>query len=125
MYPIRREQMHVMSGTTDISAHRRAHVAVLFTDLTGFTGLVGSADPERVYEVVRPIMDEFVALVDAYEGDIQQVLGDGFMCVFGLRGRHGDEALRAVRAGVALVEAAAQNRGSLPAHVGIECGEVL
>jgi class 3 adenylate cyclase len=45
--------------------------------------------------------------------------------VFGLRGRDGDEALRAVRAGVALVEAAAQNRGSLPAHVGIECGEVL
>jgi class 3 adenylate cyclase len=70
-------------------------------------------------------MDEFVELIDEHGGDIQQVLGDGFMCVFGLRTETGDEALRAVRAGVALVEAAAQQPGRLPAHVGIECGEVL
>jgi class 3 adenylate cyclase len=109
----------------DIAAGRRTHVAVLFADLSGFTKLVESMDPEMVYEVVRPIMDDFVALVDAYEGDIQQILGDGFMSVFGLRTPAGDEAVRAVRAGVALVAAAANQPGRLPVHVGIECGEVL
>ena len=108
----------------DTTARRRTHVAVLFADLSGFSKLVESVDPELVYEAVRPIMDEFVALVGAYEGDIQQVLGDGFMCVFGLRTEPGDEAIRAVRAGLALV-AAAESHPTLPVHVGIECGEVL
>jgi len=114
------------NGVRELSAPRRTHVAVLFADLTGFAELVESVDPEMVYEVVRPIMDEFVGLVNAHEGDIQQVLGDGFMAVFGLRGHSGDEALRAVRAGLALVGAAAgQPPGRLPVHIGIECGEVL
>lgn len=117
--------MRGSSGPRDTVAGRRMHVAVLFADLSGFTNLVESVDPEMVYEVVRPIMDEFVALVHAHQGDIQQVLGDGFMSVFGLRTQPGEEALRAVRAGVALVAAAGNKPGRLPVHVGIECGEVL
>ena len=84
----------VSNGARDIAARRRTHVAVLFVDLSGFTNLVESVDPEMVYEVVRPIMDDFVALVRAHQGEIQQVLGDGFMCVFGLRTQLGDEAIR-------------------------------
>jgi class 3 adenylate cyclase len=118
-----------LHGTTDISAQRRTDVAVLFADLSGFSGLVESVDPEMVYATVRPIMDESVTLVDAYGGDIQQVLGDGFMAVFGLRTEPGDlafnAALRAVRVGMALVAATANKPGRLPVHVGIECGEVL
>ena len=117
--------MRGSNGARDIAARRRTHVAVLFVDLSGFTKLVESVDPEMVYEVVRPIMDDFVALVRAHQGDIQQVLGDGFMCVFGLRTQLGDEAIRAVRAGAALVAAGANQPGRLPVHVGIECGEVL
>jgi class 3 adenylate cyclase len=121
--------MPALIGTTDITAQRRTHVAVLFADLSGFSGLVESVDPEMVYATVRPIMDESVTLVDAYGGDIQQVLGDGFMAVFGLRTEpgdgDGDAALRAVRVGMALVAATANKPGRLPVHVGIECGEVL
>jgi class 3 adenylate cyclase len=107
----------------------RRHVAVLFADLTGFTALVESARPEAVYRRVRPIMDELVTLVGAHGGDIQQVLGDGFMAVFGLdRPARGDEVPRAVRAGLALLAAGGRAHGSagvLPVHVGIESGEVL
>lgn len=104
---------------------RREKVAVLFADLSGFTRLVESVDPERVYEVVRPLMDELVAVVHEHDGSIQQVLGDGFMSVFGLHAHRGDEAVRAVRAGMSLVWAAERRCGQLPVHVGIECGEVL
>jgi len=129
-----------MNATWDISAQRRTQVAVLFADLSGFSGLVESVDPEMVYATVRPIMDESVTMVNAHGGDIQQVLGDGFMAVFGLRGEPGqpalpatlvepaataDAALRAVSVGMALVAATANKSGRLPVHVGIECGEVL
>jgi class 3 adenylate cyclase len=105
-------------------AGERRHAAVLFADLSGFTALVESTTPEDVYALVRPLMDELVLLVRDHCGDIQQVLGDGFMSVFGLGPGSGNEAGCAVEAAVALVGAAA-GWGRLPVHVGIECGEVL
>ena len=116
--------MRLLSQTDP--AARRRHAAVLFADLTGFTALVESATPETVYAVVRPLMDKLAAVVRAYGGDIQQVLGDGFMSVFGLRSARGNEVERAVRTAVALVRVAAAEPGRpLPVHVGVECGEVL
>jgi class 3 adenylate cyclase len=107
-----------------VRRHRR-HVAVLFADISGFTRLVETSDPEVVYDVVRPLMDELVLLVNLHEGEIQQVLGDGFMAVFGLRSTTGDEAERAVRAGLALVGAGGTDLARPAVHVGVECGEVL
>jgi class 3 adenylate cyclase len=69
-------------------------------------------------------MDELVRLVHLHEGEIQQVLGDGFMSLFGIGYAHGCEAERAVEAGLALVRAVADET-SPPVHVGIEYGEVL
>jgi class 3 adenylate cyclase len=103
----------------------RRNVAVLFADITGFTRLVESVDPETVYEVVRPLMDTLVRLVRVHGGEIQQILGDGFMAAFGLRSMDGEEAARAVRAGLALVSAAEAGGSHPPVHVGIEYGEVL
>jgi class 3 adenylate cyclase len=109
-----------------VGPHRR-HVAVLFADVTGFTRLVETVEPEIVYQMVGTLMNTLVPLVHAHGGEIQQVLGDGFMAVFGLRtapgeAERGDEAERAVRAGLSMVGA---TRGDLPVHVGIEYGEVL
>jgi class 3 adenylate cyclase len=117
-----------MYGLQDVRepiAVERRHAAVLFADLSGFTALVETAAPEVVYQRVRPLMDELVLLVDVHGGAIQQVLGDGFMSVFGLGSEPGDEVERAVRAGLALVSAGTDRSGGLPVHVGIECGEVL
>ncbi len=104
---------------------QRRHVAVLFVDVCGFTHLVETVEPEIVYQVMRPLMDQLVLLAGLQRGEIQQVLGDGFMAVFGLRVERGDEAERAVRAGIALVAAGRALPARLPVHVGIEYGEVL
>jgi class 3 adenylate cyclase len=102
----------------------RREVAVLFCDISGFTRLVETFDPEIVYRMVRPLMDELVRLVHQHGGEIQQVLGDGFMALFGLRDGHGREAETAVEAGLALMRAGADGVGP-QVHVGIEYGEVL
>jgi class 3 adenylate cyclase len=88
---------------------------------------VESVEPEDVYACVRPLIDQMVALVELNGGEIQQVLGDGFMAVFGLGVQDGDSAdatRAAVYTGLALVGAGAE-LSRLPVHVGIECGEVL
>jgi class 3 adenylate cyclase len=106
-------------------------VCILFADITGFTRLVESVEPEVVYDIVRPLMDVLVALIRRHGGDIQQVLGDGFMSVFGLRVTRGDEVERAVLAGLALAATGGTGAGLVvggshpPVHVGIEFGEVL
>jgi class 3 adenylate cyclase len=106
------------------AGHRRL-AAVLFADLTGFTALVETVDPEVVYQVVRPLMDELAAIARRHGGEIQQVLGDGFMCVFGLRDTAGDEAQRAVRAGEALVAAGGTGFAQPSVHAGVEFGDVF
>jgi class 3 adenylate cyclase len=101
----------------------RQRMAVLFADISGFTELVETAPPEIVYQVVRPLMDRLVLLVRHHGGEIQQVLGDGFMAVFGLYTVRGDEAQRAIGAGLALLAAA--RHGDPAVHVGIEYGQML
>ena len=99
--------------------------AVLFADLTGFTHLVETVEPEIVYQVVRPIMDDLVAIADRHGGEIQQILGDGFMCVFGLRETAGDEAERAVRAGLDMIAAGGPQLVRPSVHAGVEFGELF
>lgn len=79
----------------------RRYVCVLFADLSKFTRLAQTVAPEIVYGIVRPLTDKLVAVVSVYDGEIQQVLGDGFMSVFGLRGARGDEVEREVHLGPA------------------------
>jgi class 3 adenylate cyclase len=102
---------------------RRRQVAVLFADICGFTRLVESAEPETVYRIMRPLLDDLVARVHEHGGEIQQVLGDGFMAVFGLRRSHGDETERATAAARAMLRGVRPGRPDV--HVGVECGEVL
>ncbi|WP_433301398.1 adenylate/guanylate cyclase domain-containing protein [Actinoplanes sp. CA-030573] len=109
----------------------RRQVAVLFADICGFTRLVETVEPEAVYRIVRPLLDELVDCVHRHGGEIQQVLGDGFMAVFGLRRSRGgsrldslgDETARATAAGYEMLRAT--RPGSPEVHIGVESGEVL
>lgn len=98
---------------------------MLFADLTGFTQLVETVEPEIVYQVVRPLMDDLIAIALRHGGEIQQVLGDGFMCVFGLLDTAGDEADRAIRAGLAMVSAGGTRSVRPSVHAGVEWGEIF
>jgi class 3 adenylate cyclase len=115
----------VREAEREAVAGRRCRAAVLFADLTGFTQLVETVEPEIVYQVVRPLLDDLVAIAERHGGVIQQVLGDGFMCVFGLHDTIGDEADRAVRAGLAMVSTGGTRSVRPSVHAGVEWGEIF
>ena len=87
------------AGRTSPGARaERKLVTMLFADLAGFTALSERLDPEEVYGFLRPTMAELQAIVESYGGTVPQLMGDGFMAIFGVPVAHEDDAERAVRA---------------------------
>jgi class 3 adenylate cyclase len=86
----------------------RRQLTVLFCDLVDSTVLASQLDPEDLREVVRAYQDTCAKVVARFEGHIAQYLGDGLLVYFGYPLAHEDDAQRAVRAGLGVVEALGQ-----------------
>ena len=93
-----------LAGASVHEAERR-HLTVLFCDLVGSTALAGQLDPEDWREVVHAYQTACAAVIWRFEGHIAQYLGDGLLVYFGYPQAHEDDALRAVRAGLGIVDA--------------------
>ena len=96
----------------------RRQLTVLFCDLVDSTALASQLDPEDLREVVRAYQDTCAKVIARFEGHIAQYLGDGLLVYFGYPLAHEDDAQRAVRAGLGIVEAL----GQLNTHLGQERG---
>src|SRR5262245_8128659 len=111
----------------------RRQLTVLFCDLMDSTALASRLDPEEWREVVRAYQDTCAKVIARYEGHIAQYLGDGLLVYFSYPQAHEDDAQRAVRAGLGMVEAMgqlnthlAQERGvQLEVRLGVHTGLVV
>ena len=83
----------------------RKLITVMFCDLTDYTGLSESLDPEELQKVVRHFQHVCSGVIASYGGHIAQLLGDGILVYFGYPTGHEDDARRAVHAGLAIVRA--------------------
>ena len=83
----------------------RKVVTVLFCDLVGFTAASEAADPEDVRARIRPYHARLRSEIERYGGTVEKFVGDAVMAVFGAPAAHEDDAERAVRAGLALLDA--------------------
>jgi class 3 adenylate cyclase len=81
---------------------------VLFCDLVDSTVLASQLDAEERREVVRAYQAACAKVIARFEGHIAQYLGDGLLVYFGYPRTHEDDAQRAVRAGLGIVEAIGQ-----------------
>ena len=86
----------------------RRQLTVLFCDLVDSTVLANQLDPEDLRTVVRAYQETCTKVVARFEGHIAQYLGDGLLVYFGYPLAHEDDAQRAVRAGLGMVEALGQ-----------------
>ena len=85
-----------------MSSGERKLVALVFADLSGFTALASSLDPEEVSAFIRPGLAAMQEIVKDFGGTVPHVMGDGFMAVFGVPTTHEDDPERAVRAALAV-----------------------
>ena len=97
--------------------------------MVGSTALSQKLDPEDLRGVMRAYQDACAEAIGRYDGHIAQTLGDGLMVYFGYPKAHEDDAARAVRAGMDIVEAitgldAGQAVG-IAVRVGIHTGLVV
>jgi predicted ATPase/class 3 adenylate cyclase len=97
----------------------RRQLTVLFCDLVDSTPLAGQLDPEDLREVVRAYQDTCAKVIARFEGYIAQYLGDGLLVYFGYPQAHEDDAQRAVRAGLGIVEAIGQLNTRLKEERGV------
>jgi len=104
-------------------------VSVLFADIVDSTGLGGRLDPERAREVLGQFFGAASEELLTLRGRPEKFIGDAVMAVFGLPHVHEDDALRAVRAGLAIRDRtrrlgeAAGLAAPLEVRIGIESGE--
>jgi class 3 adenylate cyclase len=87
---------------TPLGTEERKMITVLFADLVDSTGLGERLDPERAREVLGAFFDAATEELQALRGRPEKFIGDAVMAVFGLPTVHEDDALRAVRAGLAI-----------------------
>jgi class 3 adenylate cyclase/tetratricopeptide (TPR) repeat protein len=106
----------------------RRLVSVLFVDLVGFTTLSEPRDPEHVRDLLSRYFERAKSLITRYGGTIEKFIGDAVVAVWGAPRAREDDAERAVRAGLELIEsvAALGAEASLPAlraRAGVVTGE--
>ena len=126
---------HVISpptGPRTPGAERR-QLTVMFCDLADSTKLSSQLDPEDLREVIRAYQQTSAGVIQRFDGYIAQYLGDGLLVYFGFPQAHEDDAQRAVRAGLGILEAIETlnprlERGQgirLAVRVGIHTGPVV
>src|SRR3954447_744933 len=101
----------------------RKLATVLFVDLVDSTALVTGADPEVVRRRVQRFFDRVSHCVTTHGGIVEKFAGDAVMAAFGIPQAHEDDAERAVRAGLAILDSV--HELELEARIGIKAGEVV
>jgi class 3 adenylate cyclase/tetratricopeptide (TPR) repeat protein len=111
-------------------ASERRVVTVVFVDLAGSTELAARLDPERFREVLAAFHGMVSDQVVSLGGRAEAFIGDAVLGVFGVPTVHDDDALRGIRAGLAIVQQAERlgPRLGLPlpirVRVGVNTGQV-
>ncbi|HEY6605715.1 MAG TPA: adenylate/guanylate cyclase domain-containing protein [Gaiellaceae bacterium] len=107
----------------------RKLVSILFVDLVGFTARSDRADPEDVRDALQLYHADAKQRIEQYGGVLEKFIGDAVMAVFGAPISHGDDAERAVRAGLRVLEGLEelnQQHGlDLAARAAVNTGEAV
>ncbi|MBA3737598.1 MAG: AAA family ATPase [Actinobacteria bacterium] len=108
------------------STERRV-VSILFADLVGSTNLAEGRDPEEVRDLLSRYFDAARETIERYGGLVEKFIGDAVMAVWGTPTAHEDDAERAVRAALELLEGVealgTQVGAELRARAGVLTGE--
>ena len=117
-----------------VPAQTLRQVSILFLDVVGSTALSQHLDPEAISAVMDDALSRGTAIVQAHGGKVLQYAGDNILAVFGADEAREDDAERAVRCGLALLELGralgaevrvAHGHDAFNVRVGVHTGGVL
>jgi class 3 adenylate cyclase/tetratricopeptide (TPR) repeat protein len=127
-----REKLSVLDRSVIVqSGHEgeRKLVTVMFADISGFTALSEKLEPERVRALVNACFTWLVPVIEKYGGVVEQFIGDEVMAMFGAPLAHENDAERALRAALEMMDAIdafnKKHQTSLGMHIGINTGVVV
>jgi class 3 adenylate cyclase len=106
----------------------RRQLTVMFSDLVGSTALSSRLDPEDLREVIAAYHRAVADVVRSFDGFVAKYMGDGVLVYFGYPRAHEDDAERAVRAGLGVIDAIGRldvKSAKLQARIGIATGLVV
>ncbi|MCK4667209.1 zinc-ribbon domain-containing protein, partial [Candidatus Dependentiae bacterium] len=93
----------IQAGAKQLKGSRR-NVAVIFADVSGFTAMSETMDPEEVTERMNSVFQRLSDVIYSYEGYIDKFIGDCVMVLFGAPITHEDDPLRAVLCGIDMLK---------------------
>jgi class 3 adenylate cyclase/tetratricopeptide (TPR) repeat protein len=117
-------------GQPEPVAAEKRFVSVLFADLVGYTAYVESSDSEDVRDMLTIYFNRSREVVERFGGTIDKFIGDAVMGVWGATGAREDDAERAVRAALELVDMVAAlgaelNQPELVLRAGVNSGSAV
>ena len=122
------------AAAPSVPAQTLRQVSIVFMDVVGSTALAQHLDPEAISAVMDDALSRATAVVQAHGGKVLQYAGDNVLAVFGAAEAREDDAERAVRCGLALLELgkvlgaevrAAYGHAGFDVRVGVHTGAVL
>ena len=91
----------ILEAKTRLEGERK-QVTVLFADVSGFTALSETLDPEEVRSLMNQCLHLIIEQIHIYEGSINKFTGDGIMALFGAPIAQEDHAFSAVSAALGI-----------------------
>jgi class 3 adenylate cyclase/tetratricopeptide (TPR) repeat protein len=112
----------------DLEGERKL-VTVMFADISGYTALMERLDPEAVQELVNACFNHLVPVIEKYDGIVVRFIGDEIMATFGAPVTHENDAERALRAALEMMDELAifnaDRNINIGMHIGINTGLVI
>ena len=124
----------VIHGAVDIvKGGELRDTTILFTDIRGFTSMSEKARPQEIVAMLNEYFEQMVEIIFKHEGTLDKFVGDEIMALFGSPVSHHDDAHRAVKTALEMLQVLAvfnadrERQGQVPIHIGIGIsgGEVV
>ena len=117
------------SASRPVTESERRQLTVMFCDLVGSTELSQLFDPEDLQNLITAYQAACNSAIERFDGYVARYMGDGMLVYFGYPVAHEDDAERAVRAGLGIIEEVASldlpYEVELSVRVGIATGLVV
>jgi class 3 adenylate cyclase len=122
-----------MIGESSTAHAERRQITIAFVDLAGSTELSSHLDPEDFRNLILAYQEAVKSVIDQHDGYIARFFGDGILVYYGFPKAHENDAERAVRSGLAIIDAVAtldtedfaDFNGALRVRIGVMTGPAV